>query len=391
MTTSNITPNSAVLSWGTYSNAGWFEFRYKASSSSTWISAGTLTGTSTTKTLTGLAATTQYDVQARTFCSTSGGSAWSSTVQFTTTGAAGCYLPVTMSTSNVNSTSITVTWPAISGAAYYEFRYQAFGASTWTSGGTLIGTNTTKTFSGLTPGTDYLIQSRTFCSSTAGSAWSTSLMETTEDPALCNNAPTLTLSTLTMTSAKFTWPAGQGSAWYEFRYRVVGATIWTSAGTLTGTGLSKTISGLTAGTTYEFQAKSYCSSTSYSGWGASNVFTTPLAIQVQNNNSATATEVSDLSEIEKANSVIEAKIEMKVVPNPVVGEGTIILESTTEFETVDVLIVDPTGKVILSFEEVQMQENRSKALDLSLLQSGMYHVYVMKAGETIQIEKIIKL
>jgi hypothetical protein len=336
--------------------------------------------------LTGLAATTQYDVQARTFCSTSGGSDWSSTVQFTTTGASGCYLPPVMTATTVNSTSITVTWPAISGAAYYEFRYQAFGASTWTSGGTLTGTNTSKVFTGLTAGTQYLIQARTFCSSTAGSDWSSSLLVTTEDPALCNSAPILTLATLTATSAKFTWPAGQGSAWYEFRYRVVGSLIWTSAGTLTGTAVSKTITGLTPGTNYEFQAKSYCSSTSYSIWGASNVFTTPLAMVLVD---STPTEETNGLTSDKAIDETMNNMIVSVFPNPTTGIFQVQFELQEE-ATVQFLITDQLGRVV-SNQTMKLPGGAIRLdQDLENKEVGIYTLQLLKEGELIHISKINK-
>jgi hypothetical protein len=335
-----------------------------------------------------LAATTQYDVQARTFCSTSGGSDWSSTVQFTTTGASGCYLPPVMTATTVNSTSITVTWPAISGAAYYEFRYQAFGASTWTSGGTLTGTNTSKTFAGLTAGTDYLIQARTFCNSTSGSSWSSSLLVTTEDPALCTNPPTLTLAALTATSATFTWPAGQGSAWYEFRYRVVGSLIWTSAGTLTGTYTSKSITGLTPGVQYEFQAKSYCTSASYSIWGASNAFTTPLAMVLVDSD---PTIIGDQINYSDAKALDPHKLEevFKVYPNPTSGVFTIHFQ-LDESAHIETIITDQLGRMV-GQQEVSMDAGEVTIVrSLDGFEVGVYTLQVIKDGELIHIHRINK-
>jgi hypothetical protein len=84
-----VTGTKATINWTAVSGAAWYEFRYKPSASGTWISGGTAAAGATSKTLTGLTQSTQYDFQAKTFCA--GGtpsSAWSSTIQFTTTGAA---------------------------------------------------------------------------------------------------------------------------------------------------------------------------------------------------------------------------------------------------------------------------------------------------------------
>ena len=89
LTAASVSNTSATITWPAISGAAWYEFRHKASTSSTWISCGTLSGTGTTRVLNGLTANTQYDFQAKTFCPNGGeSSAWSSTLQFTTTGAA---------------------------------------------------------------------------------------------------------------------------------------------------------------------------------------------------------------------------------------------------------------------------------------------------------------
>ena len=76
LTSSNITTNSAVVSWNNVSNAVNYTLQYKASSSSSWSNA-------TSTTLSGLNSSTTYNWRVRTNCS-SNNSDYSATQSFTT-------------------------------------------------------------------------------------------------------------------------------------------------------------------------------------------------------------------------------------------------------------------------------------------------------------------
>ncbi|MDY8137517.1 GEVED domain-containing protein [Aquimarina sp. 2201CG5-10] len=80
VTASSITGSGATISWSAVSGAT-YDVRYRQTGTSSWT---TNTVSSTTTTLSGLSATTQYEVQVRSKC-TSGNSNYSSSVNFTTT------------------------------------------------------------------------------------------------------------------------------------------------------------------------------------------------------------------------------------------------------------------------------------------------------------------
>ncbi len=73
------------------------------------------------------------------------------------------------------------------------------------------------------------------------------------------------------------WPAVSGAQSYELRFRPFGTTTWSN--TIT-TIPSKIIAGCQHSTTYEFQAKVRCSSSTSGLWGALGTFTTPGPIVV---------------------------------------------------------------------------------------------------------------
>ncbi len=76
----SITSSGATLSWNSVSGAVSYNIQYRKSGSSSWTSA---TSASTSKTISGLVAATQYEYQLQTVCS-SGSSSWSASAFFTT-------------------------------------------------------------------------------------------------------------------------------------------------------------------------------------------------------------------------------------------------------------------------------------------------------------------
>ncbi|MEZ4801639.1 MAG: GEVED domain-containing protein [Gelidibacter sp.] len=81
LSASNVGSSSATLSWNSVTGAT-YDVQYRVVGASTWTTVA-VTGTSTS--LSGLSATTQYEAQVRSKCSGGSNSAYSSSVNFTTT------------------------------------------------------------------------------------------------------------------------------------------------------------------------------------------------------------------------------------------------------------------------------------------------------------------
>jgi hypothetical protein len=103
---SAITSNSASVSWASVSGAANYDIDYKESSSSTWINAVTGT-TSTSRSITGLSASTLYDWRVRANCTSSLTSDYSQG-QFTTTAVIVCPGPYDISTNGSTSGAATI-------------------------------------------------------------------------------------------------------------------------------------------------------------------------------------------------------------------------------------------------------------------------------------------
>jgi len=86
----------------------------------------------------------------------------------------------------------------------------------------------------------------------------------------CDKPAQTNATNIASTQAKITWSASADATNYHLRYRKTGTTSWTNKYT---TATSQTITGLTAGTTYQYQVRAECSGT-WTGFTTVKTFTT---------------------------------------------------------------------------------------------------------------------
>ena len=178
-----------------------------------------------------------------------------------------CNAPTGLAASAITTTSATLGWTAVSGATGYSVQYKLSSASTWT---TVTSATNSYALSGLTAGTAYQFQVSTTCSATSSSAYSAAASFTTAS-ATCTAPSGLAASAITNTSATLGWTAVSGATGYSVQYKLSSASTWT---TVTSATNSYALSGLTAGTAYQFQVSTTCSATSSSAYSAASSFTT---------------------------------------------------------------------------------------------------------------------
>ena len=384
------TSSTVTLSWPAVTGAAWFQFQYKESSSGTWLSAGTITGTGTTRTVSGLNPNTSYDFRGRSYCPNNVASTWSTVVNASTTGQSGCDLAPNLTVTSTTGTTVTVTWPAVQGAGWFEFRYKENSAGAWTSGGTSSGSATSRLITGLVPGANYIIQARTFCPNGTPSSWSSSTTFGTTGAVGCETAPVLTAASVSNTSATITWPAISGAGWFEFRYKASTSSTWISAGTLSGTGTSRVLSGLTANTQYDFQAKTFCPNGNPSSpWSATLQFTTTGAAAIV----LAEGDVIESSEGQTTKEMAineESGVAVNVFPNPTdnLVNVQVIIERANE--ALVARVFDMSGRLV---QEVQtLSEGGLTTIPLSMgeMMTGVYNVELYQTGALIHRARVQK-
>ncbi|HZG00626.1 MAG TPA: fibronectin type III domain-containing protein, partial [Chitinophagales bacterium] len=187
-----------------------------------------------------------------------------------------CPVPDGASVNNITFTKATVSWIADDCATRYRVQVRQQGTTTWTTYQSMTNERVVKN---LMPGTTYQYRVRVVCSPTGGasvSPWTG--MQTFTTPGSCT-APSGLGATPSDTSAFVSWTAGTGVVKYRLRYRVQGTTTWTPM-VIGGAITSKTINGLMANTTYEYQMRSQCNvaGTDFSPYTAIETFTTAMRL-----------------------------------------------------------------------------------------------------------------
>jgi len=177
-----------------------------------------------------------------------------------------CNVPSGLGSSNVSSTTATVSWTAVSGASSYNLQYKTSAASTFTTVNT---TSSSYSLSGLSASTAYVFQVQTVCSS-GSSAYSSQASFTTTAATSCGVPTGLAASSVGNTSATLSWAAVSGATSYNLQYKTSAASTFTTVNT---SATSRSLTGLVAGTAYVAQVQAVCSSGS-SAYSSQVGFTT---------------------------------------------------------------------------------------------------------------------
>ena len=186
ITVSNITINSATVSWINNSNASLWEVFI--SPCGTAPPTATTSGTQTTINpylFTGLNAGTCYNIYVRAICSISDSSNWSNISTFTT--LATCPSPLQLNATTITTTSLVFGWASTGTANNWEVI--ALPCGSLAPSATTVGIATTTnpyTYSELNPGTCYNLYVRSICSASDKSLWSGPFSATTlSAPPVC--------------------------------------------------------------------------------------------------------------------------------------------------------------------------------------------------------------
>lgn len=270
----NVTANSATLVTNISGLVG-YDWRYRVVGSSTWVDVAS--SSSNSLNLTGLTASSNYEFQGSVQC-TAGGTwtSWSASKTFTTTGPV-CATPTTaqISASNIASTTATLNC-SVAGVVSYDWRYRLVATSLWTD---LTNTSSNSVnISGLDLASNYQFQVSVQC--TAGgawTAWSASKTFTTLAAPACVAPTTAQIAASNLGANTATLGCSvTGMVGYDWRYRLVGSSIWTDLNNTTASNTN--LSSLVAGSNYEFQVAVQCTAGgAWTAWSASKTFTTLAA------------------------------------------------------------------------------------------------------------------
>ena len=167
-----------------------------------------------------------------------------------------CDVPSNITANVTTQTSATISWGSVSAANEYQLRFRKAGTTTFQ---TIKTTSTSRELLGLEEGTTYQYSVRTLCSGENSAYAPLKQFTTTSGGTPCSLPATTSYTKLSSTSAKVVWSAGQGATRYRIKYRKKGERKWEK--NLLTTARSRTLTGLSANSIYEYQLKSICSVT----------------------------------------------------------------------------------------------------------------------------------
>lgn len=268
LTVSGITSDFATLDWDDMQYAVGYNAQYRQVGSSTWISIPDQGGSSAD--ISGLLPSTNYEWQVQTDCGNSNTSAFSSSVSFTTSQIL-CTTPVSLTVMDLTTTTATLKWDAVAGAAGYNVEYRAVGAPSWTVTST---TATNVPLSSLTPGATYEWKVQTDCGSSNFSAFSTVTAFAALMP-VCYEPYDVNFTNITDHSATVIWAEQRNQSGYNVEYREIGSSTWN---TLTTTANSVVISSLNPSASYEVQVQTNCGNSNLSTFSSAVLLVTATPV-----------------------------------------------------------------------------------------------------------------
>ncbi|MDH5381412.1 MAG: fibronectin type III domain-containing protein [Cyclobacteriaceae bacterium] len=262
---SNITHNTATLSWNTVPTAQSYDLEYNDGTTTT-----PLTVTTLTTNLSSLTANTTYQWRIRTDCSADDShmSIWSGWATFTTNVEI-CNMPTGLTSSNIMYNSASLNWVQSIGAKSYDIEY--------TDGVNLISLNVstpTANITSLTGSTLYEWRIRANCSLDNSFASEWTAWDTFTTPIQPCDTPTgLVTNNITHNSATLSWNTVPTAQTYDLEYND-----GTTTTPLTVNTLTTNLSSLTANTAYQWRVRTDCSidGSHVSTWSSWELFTTPV-------------------------------------------------------------------------------------------------------------------
>jgi hypothetical protein len=168
-----------------------------------------------------------------------------------------CFAVETTDSSNILDNAVKLHWPAVKDATEYIVEYKTSNSTIWNDRQKT--TDTSINLVGLLSQTDYNWRIKTQCLNDSSS----SILSNFTTLPSCNAPSNLYSNNISTSGATLNWSNVSGAQSYTVEYKTSASSSWTGTTTLTGNSI--TLSGLSAGTNYDWNIKTNCS------WGSSNI------------------------------------------------------------------------------------------------------------------------
>ena len=175
-----------------------------------------------------------------------------------------------LNASEIEETSVTLSWTAVAEAVSYDVRYRAGAAGDWIE--ILDVADSTTSLTGLESNTNYSWGVRTNCGTDTPSNYSGAVFQTLSGVIECirPNTNAESTSNVTATTADITWEAAANAESYVVGYRIGNSGSFTEISDIIET--NYTFEDLTPDTPYTWYVKTNCGGGNVSSFGAWRTF-----------------------------------------------------------------------------------------------------------------------
>lgn len=304
----------------------------------------------------------------------------------------GCAVPSGLTTSNITTSSVTISWGAVSGAVSYTVQWRVAGTSTWSSGST---TSVTNTLSGLSAGTAYEWRVSTVCASSS-SEYSSVATFTTTTVSSCsdiyesnNTSGTAKVPALNTNLSGLITPSTDVD-WFRFtttspntRVRVDLSTLPADYDIALYRGSTRSRVGLSqnSGTTSEAivynTTKAYTYYLKVYGYNGAMSASSCYTLRISTSSSSFRTADGEVMADELD---LVAEPVMKVFPNPAKDKLTVEFMSNGDSK-VNLTIYNLYGQRIYTESVITTEGLNTQTINTSLLSKGVYVFEVDENGE----------
>ena len=254
ITVTNITTNSALVSWTNASGANSYILQWRVVGGPSWT---TVNSPANPYPMLGLPSGQAIELRLQSQCGTSS-SSYSYGPIFSTSGNGGttCGTPENLGATVTSSTSAIISWKSVSGAVSYQLFYKPEVSSSW---GTPVNlSNTSYPLNNLSPNTKYQVRVSANCSNTSSNFAQVSFTTPSGGgTAACGLPGNFSATATSPNAVTISWDAVPGAQYYQLWYKLANSYYYSS--TIYVSGSSYTLNGLTANTYYHVRIRAVCS------------------------------------------------------------------------------------------------------------------------------------
>lgn len=241
------TATSVTLTWAAATGAEEYVVRWSPAGVGTWTERAPVAAL--TDTVTALAAATSYDFQVKSTATGMTDSTWSATLTQATSALPVLDAPTNPAVGTPTTTTIPLSWDAVTDAETYTVDWRVSPAGAWTSITGIATTSTTVT--GLSPNVGYDLRVKAVASGFTDSPYSTVVSATTVALGTLTAPTGIASPAQTATTIDLTWAASANATSYAIERSPAGAGTWVEVQTSATT--AATVTGMVASTSYDFR------------------------------------------------------------------------------------------------------------------------------------------